>query len=302
MQKKWIWSLCGFALLIPLLVLGIAPGKVAKGCRLVQHYIERMDVALNLAQSVQPESPLLRSFRGECTLKSDELWIAHGGGVGEYVYTNCEEAVRDSLTKGFTYIELDLQLTTDGHIVGAHTWQELKAFLGTSDLSETPMSRTDIEALRPHWRRTPLFANDICRLLKQHPEMVLVTDKLQNFKLMKQQIPFADRMIVEAFSLYDCLQAYRAGFRNVALSAWSVEGMHQARQYKLPGVVLAAPALNSNPAAEELAAQMHQEGCCIMVHGSSICDSADFIHKYLGRSISRIYTNTWSPTEAPEAP
>jgi hypothetical protein len=278
-----------------------SPDNRAKVCRKLQHYYREADVRLNLAHHPHP-SHLLSHCIDKDGLDSPEFWIAHGGGVGEFFYTNCKEAVHDSLDKGFTYIEIDLAITTDGHLVGAHTWSELKALLGSEELSDAPMSRADIEALRPRWRRTPLFAEDICRIMQEHPGMVLVTDKVQDFELLRQQIPFADRMIVEAFSLYDCLQAYRAGFRNVALSAWSVEGMHQARQYKLPGVVLAAPVLNANPAAEELAAQMHQEGCCIMVHGSSICDSADFIHKYLGRSISRIYTNTWSPTEAPEAP
>ena len=51
-----------------------------------------------------------------------------------------------------------------------------------------------------------------------------------------------------------------------------------------------------------LVEQMHREGCCVTVHGSAFSDRPMFIHCYLGKCISRIYTDTWSPCEAPPAP
>lgn len=302
MQKKWIWSLCGLVLLAPLLLLEAAPGKFTKCVRYVQQTIHRIDVALNLTNSINAESPLLRSHRGGYTPACAELWIAHGGGIGRYVYTNCLEAVQDSLNRGFKYVELDLLTTTDGYLVGGHDWTRVRELAGIENTIEKPISRSELMAYRAKWKQTLLFAEDICQLMKEHPHMILVTDKVQDFDLLARSIPYTERTVVEAFDCYSCLEALRAGFRNVALSAWSIEGMYQARQYKLPGIVLSATVLNSNPAAAELAKQMHQEGCCIMVHGSAICDSSDFIHKYLGKSISRIYTDTWSPAEAPAAP
>ena len=289
-------------LLVPLLVLGIAPGKVAKCGKLLQFAIRQANARLNLAQSIQAECPYLQSFRGGYAPKCAELWIAHGGGVGRYVYTNCLEAVQDSLNRGFKYVELDLLTTTDGHLVGGHDWARLRELAGMDDTAEKPASREELLANQSKWKQTLLFAEDICLLMQTHPHMILVTDKVQDFDLLARTIPCTERIIVEAFDCHSCLAALRAGFNNVALSAWSIKDMHVARLYKLPGIVLAAPVLNSNPAAEKLAAQMHQEGCCIMVHGSTISDTPDFIHKYLGRSISRIYTDTWSPAEAPAAP
>ena len=235
-------------------------------------------------------------------LDSPDFWIAHGGGVGEFVYTNCAEAVRDSLDKGFTYIELDLQETTDGHLVGAHTWRELKALLGSEELSDAPMSRAEIEALKPYWRRTPLFADDVCRIMQEYPEMVLVTDKVQNFELLKKQIPFSDRMIVEASTVQNCLQARQNGFENVALTAYSMNDLRLVRKYRLPGVVLGSWMMWMDPFSIPYVRQLHDSGCCIMVHGSVFSDKPELIYTHLGRNISRIYTDTWSPGNLPPKP
>ena len=132
--------------------------------------------------------------------------------------------------------------------------------------------------------------------------MVLVTDKVQNFELLKQQIPFAERMIVEAFSTHNCLQAFRAGFTHVALTAYSVYDLQQAQKYNIPGVVLGAHLMVMDPFSVPLVRQMHDAGCCIMVHGSAFSDKPDFVHTHLGRNISRIYTDTWSPGNLPPKP
>jgi hypothetical protein len=300
-KRTWCAVIAGAVLLCSgVLCLG-SPDNRAKVCRKLQHYYREADVRLNLAHHPH-SSHLLSHCIDKDGLDSPEFWIAHGGGVGEFFYTNCKEAVHDSLDKGFTYIEIDLAITTDGHLVGAHTWSELKALLGSEELSDAPMSRADIEALRPRWRRTPLFAEDICRIMQEHPGMVLVTDKVQDFELLRQQIPFADRMIVEAFSPHDCLQAFRAGFTNVALTAWNVYHLHQAQKYGIRGVVLSAHLMVTHPSSVPLVRQLHDSGCCIMVHGAVVSDTPDFVHTHLGRNISRIYTDTWSPYNPPPKP
>ena len=235
-------------------------------------------------------------------LKSPEYWIAHGGGVGRYVYTNCEEAVRDSLQRGFTYIELDLLETTDGHLVGGHSWKELKAILGAEEHSEAPMSRGEIEALLPRWSYTPLFAENICRIMREHPHMVLVTDKTQNFELLKREIPFADRMLVEASGLENYAAARQAGFSQVALTAYTMEDLRQAEQHRIPMVVLGAWLPELDPFSLPLIRRIRDAGCFIMVHGAAISDKPEFIHTHLGILVDRLYTDTWSPQNIPPRP
>lgn len=240
-----------------------------------------------------------RRIKPALPLSSPEYWIAHGGGVGHFVYTNCEEAVRDSLARGFIYIELDLLETTDGHLVGGHSWKELKAILGSEEHSESPMSRAEIEALRSRWSFTPLFEDGICRIMREYPHMVLVTDKTQNFRLLSCLIPFADRMLVEASGLENYAAAKQAGFSRVALTAYTMEDLRQAEQHRIPMVVLGAWLPELDPFSLPLIQKIRDAGCFIMVHGAAISDKPEFIHTYLGTLVDRFYTDTWSPQNIP---
>lgn len=54
---------------------------------------------------------------------SNEIFIAHAGGViSNNIYTNSKEDVLKSLQNGFKYIELDLLITKDNHIIASHDW------------------------------------------------------------------------------------------------------------------------------------------------------------------------------------
>lgn len=264
------------------------PGLAERGWKKVVRYADRVDVELNLSRLSSGPTVYLSQCTAKDGLNSPAFWIAHGGGVGKYVYTNCLEAVQDSLAKGFRYIELDLLETTDGHLVGAHDWARLRELVGASR-SNAPMSREEIMGLQAGWKYTPLFAEDICRLMQENPDMVLVTDKTQDFELLVQEIPYVDRMVVEAFTCKDYLNALRVGLQHVALSVCSMGQLQKIEEFGLSGAVLYAPFLEKSSQAQELVARLHARGCCITVFHSAVADTPDFIHQYLGRSISRTY-------------
>jgi hypothetical protein len=235
-------------------------------------------------------------------LSSPEYWIAHGGGVGRFVYTNCREAVQDSLDNGFVYIELDLLTTSDGQLVGGHSWRELKHMIGASECSEAPMSRAEIEALRSRWLHTPLFAEGICRFLRENQHMVLVTDKVQDFELLRREIPFAERMLVEASDIANYARAREAGFPQVAMTAYTMQDLEIAARHRVPIVVLGAWLPELDPFSLPLIRKIRESGCFIMVHGSAISDKPEFIHAHLGKLVDRLYTDTWSPRNLPPQP
>lgn len=286
-----------------LCVWALFPGKVARLRAKMEHAVKMIEVRQHLPEEMKNvASPLLVACSDERAYENPGFWIAHGGGIGEFVYTNCKEAVRDSLRRGFRYIELDIMTTSDGHLVGGHTWKELRTLAGADAVNEAPMSRSEIEALRTKWKKTILFAEDICQLMQENPEMILVTDKIQDFALLAKEVPFKERMIIEAFSCYGALRAFQNGFHNVALTAYSVHDLRNAQQYRIPGIVLYAPLIEESAEALALVQQLHQSGCCIMTHWSSVSDKTAFIHRHLGNNISRIYTDTWSPSAPPQQP
>lgn len=279
------------------------PERVAALYSKCERFVYRLDVQMNLAHAVAKAEPgLLVPCHLESGLDKPGFWIAHGGGIGEFVYTNSREAVMDSLRRGFRYIELDLSLTSCGELVAAHDWARFRAIAGADTALQTPLSRKEIMELRDKWKYTPLFAEDICQLMEENPEMILVTDKIQDFDLLARSVPYKDRMIVEAFSCHGALQALRNGFSNVALTVWGAEQLKAVLRYHIPGVVLYGPLIESDPGALEQVRRLHRQGCCIMAHWASVCDKPEYVHRHLGRNISRIYTDTWSPVQTPPAP
>lgn len=55
--------------------------------------------------------------------------IAHGCGTIDCIkYSNSIEAFNNSYKKGFRLFEIDLLITYDGHIVGAHDWNMFKKY------------------------------------------------------------------------------------------------------------------------------------------------------------------------------
>ena len=275
-QRKWCLGVTLLVLLMVGVAAIVAPRKVAKCGLKFKEMCRQVDVVLNLADIVEVDSPLLRACnRHEKGLNDPELWIAHGGG-GHYL--NSLEAVQESIRRGFRYVELDLLTTTDGYLVGGHDWAKVRQSAGFEDISEKAVSKQELLAARPNWEQTLLFAADICRLMEENPHIILVTDKVQDFELLMREIPYPDRMVVEAFDLYNYLCALRSGFRNAAYSVASIDGLLQARRYNIRGMVLSSALMVNDSRALKLVKLMHQEGCCFLVCGVEFCDNPLFIH------------------------
>lgn len=295
-MNKWVLGLAGTALFSCAVFFCLLH---CEGNSEITHFLKRADARISLPWMVGKPTSVMAITDCKQLVSNPDFWIAHGGGLGDFLYTNSREAVLDSLQRGYKYIELDILVTSDGHLVGGHDWPLVRDIAGLTDVQNCPLSRAELLACRSSWKYTLLFAEDICRLMEENPQMILVTDKVQDFDLLVREIPYVDRIVVEAFDSYNYLAALRAGVKNVALTVYSDQNLIQAHKYKLHGLVMYAHELEKNPKIVELATQLHQEGCCIMVHGAPTCDDVEFIRKYLGRCVSRIYTNAWSPQDPP---
>ena len=264
--------------------------KVSKGYR-----------SLRLRYILYTERGKMRTFLNQGQRTGKEAYIAHGGGEGEFVYTNCKEAIYDSVDKGFRYIELDLQETADGDLIAAHDWESFAEMTGnpcTPSFKQLPVA--ELKKFRLRSKFTILSSEDICQFLEQNPHVILVTDKIGNFELLMKRIPYPERMIVEVFSRDDYLKALEAGIRYPAYSMWHKDCMNEAEKYNFPLAVLPAHFLSSSGFARRLKT-LHDKGVTILVFQAAICDSPQFIRNYLGSHISKIYTDTWSPLDpAPE--
>lgn len=230
-------------------------------------------------------------------------YIAHGGGVGDLHYTNSEEGVEDALKKGFRFIELDLMLTTDGHIVAGHNWRDLKETCGVETPDNEPLSYKDFCNLRQRSPRLhPLDEIGIVRVMKQNPQLYLVVDKIKKYDVLMEKIPFPERMIVEVFSVTDYAQALNAGILYPAFCIWETNGCRTAEKWQFPIVTLWASGFFGSDDKIKQVQALHRAGVTVMVFyaGSDYDRDANFLKEHAGKSFSKVYTDVWTPEDIPQ--
>ena len=123
----------------------------------------------------------------EATPEYREYFIAHAGGeIGGINYTNCLEAMNLSYSKGCRLFELDLRLTTDNVFVASHD---------PIEMSEAKFMSQLIEG-----KYTPMNMKSIVQWFTNHPDAILVTDKINTVRLIYNVFPFHNRLIMELFT------------------------------------------------------------------------------------------------------
>lgn len=132
----------------------------------------------------------------------EQNYIAHGGGaIDGHITTNSLESVELSIEKGVKYIELDLQLTSDGKLVAAHDWQSFNQSTGRTGTKTSVPSYEEFTRCRIHGKYTPMTYKMIDSVFSAHPELTLVTDKIEDVKVIDRFLKqLKSRIIIECFT------------------------------------------------------------------------------------------------------
>lgn len=142
--------------------------------------------------------------------------IAHACGSINYIkYSNSLEAFNKSYSNGYRFIEIDLLVTDDGHIFGAHDWDTFKSFTNYS-INYT---------INYNYLRTKKILNEyhiiydemLYTLLRKYKNVNIVTDKINDYNLLKKYGKELDRFYVEVFSIKQYFRSKHLGFNNVML-------------------------------------------------------------------------------------
>ena len=251
-----------------------------------------------ISQIMQTRNDNVEQFYNGINKLGVDSLIAHGGGIGNFFYTNSREAVEDSLKKGFQFIELDMVETSDGRIIAAHDWKHFKSLCGCSRVDASPLRLEEARTLKIQGKFNVLADEDIGKLMEEHPQMVLVVDKMRNYRLLLEKIPYPDRMIVEVFSTADYRQALEAGVKYPAYCIWSYLSLLEAQDMSFP-IVTCRTSLYNWPFGEGLIGRLHEHGTTILLYrnGSIDCDAPEFLEKHLGTDFSKVYTNCHAPVK-----
>ena len=137
--------------------------------------------------------------------------IAHGGGeIDGIQYTNSREALLQSISLGYKFIEIDLKETIEGELFGAHSVREFREFTELADIGHFPVTNKQVRNAKIHGKYTPIFLRDIYEILKLHPDVYLVTDKTKAYKSIIEQFPLPEQLIVETFAISQYYRALKA--------------------------------------------------------------------------------------------
>ena len=209
-------------------------------------------------------------------LANPEYLIAHAGGAllkpEPYLfYTNSQEAVKNSLKNGFKYIELDIQQLADGSLVAFHDVVMFRNLTQDNLFKPGPLTRADFETKKIQGLYTPIGDMHFVKtMMIEHPDMVLVTDIINNYKALKEEFPDTSRLIVEAYNLDDYIRAKNKGFENVALNISYLKNLKDLEYIIKKGVniiTVGMPQLLDN---EVVFRSLHEKGMTIFVWGDPI--------------------------------
>ena len=145
-------------------------------------------------------------------------YIAHAaGGINGETYTNSLEALEKSVNNGYRLIELDLLVTSDNKLLAYHDWKALSELCKFKDnelhllkISEITKCEFNINNIN----YTFLDGVKINKIFMENKNLILITDKIQNFKILKKEFEFQDRIFVETFGIINYILAKLHGIKN----------------------------------------------------------------------------------------
>ena len=283
-----------FLILMALIVVGVGI-KVSQRYQFNPYY-------WYVVQSYKQEIKIPADFVTTDGLGDPHALIAHGGGVGSFVYTNSVQAVNDSLNKRFTFIELDLLKTSDGHLIGGHDWISFKRMVAYGDLKDQPLSFEEAKNNKVNGKWDPISAENIRHLMERYPNWILVTDKIQDFDLLLKEVPFPDRLVVEVFSVEDYVRALHSGIKFPMFSAKNVSYAKIAKIYGFPIIAVNIRRMFKSPERSEMLEDFVAKGVGVWGYYTTFKqkDDKEFLRQNLGRTLSKVYTDSLCPDFDPQ--
>lgn len=140
-------------------------------------------------------------------------FIAHGGGeIGGHKYTESLEAINNSYSKGFRMFELDIHKTKDNVYVAVHDWERWT--LQTNYKGTLPPNHRTFLQYKIYNKYSPLDIYKINEWFKNHPDAILVTDKVNTPLDFSNKFIDKSRLIMELFSWKAVLEGLNAHIKS----------------------------------------------------------------------------------------
>ena len=131
--------------------------------------------------------------------KDTNRFIAHAGGqIDGHKYTNSLEALNLNYQKGFRLFELDIIKTSDNVYVSTHDWKHWAKITG--HLGDLPPDRKTFKEQKIYKKYTSMDIIDINQWFRDHPDAILVTDKVNTPMDFSKKFIDKSRLMMELFT------------------------------------------------------------------------------------------------------
>ena len=186
------------------------------------------------------------SAKNKDTLQLQNLVAHAGGGIENLNNLNSLEALNLSYEKGFRFIELDFEWTSNACLVLIHDWER-----SVSRLFNAPQRRYSLQEyknLRMINKMTNLSLDDLARWIKQHPDVFIITDiKHDNIhaltKIKKRFPELVGNFIPQIYHFYEYFSVQNLGYKHIILTLYMSEYsdgaiLKFAKRYPLAAVTM----------------------------------------------------------------
>lgn len=146
--------------------------------------------------------------------------IAHAlGSIDGYTYTNSREAMISSIEKGYKFLEVDIDSTSDGVMIASHDWAYFNTITYSGTTKDTVFSYEEFKKRKIFNTYTPVTIQEVVDTLMNHPDISLVTDKVSDPKIIEKLFSkIKDRVYVECFSEDDYFELKEKGYHAMVSS------------------------------------------------------------------------------------
>ncbi|WP_378180238.1 sulfatase-like hydrolase/transferase [Aquimarina sp. SS2-1] len=145
--------------------------------------------------------------------KDTTRYIAHAGGkIDGHTYTNSLEALNLSYSKGIRLFELDFIKTSDGKYVAAHDWAFWAKITGNN--GKDHVTEEYFMSQRIKEKYSPMNMEIVNKWFADHPDAILVTDKVNNPKEFSEIFIDKKRLMMELFTYEAVKEAQNIGIRS----------------------------------------------------------------------------------------
>lgn len=224
-------------------------------------------------------------------------YIAHAGGkIDNHYYTNSLEALKSNYAKGFKLFELDIIKTSDGHFVAAHDWNHWSAI--SDYTSKTPPSLKEFLSQKIHGQYTPLDITGINSWFSDHPDAVLVTDKINEPLLFSKAFIDKNRLMMELFTMDAVLEGISAGILSSMPSESVINSLGSRAYQKLSNLNIDAITLSrkSIKKNKELIIKLRNQGLKTYVYSLDHSNGIDeeYVTRFEMDVVHGVYADEWN--------